>query len=133
MNLTSWKVLTLAVVFFDSLIGFHLPLLLKASHGGGALSIANTFAGGVFLSTGLVHMLADANESLDVGYPVAFVVAGASFFLVMLIEQAVHTHHGHSHGSGGEGHGRDRKESRSTRSDSTPEIQVGYHFVHLLH
>ena len=50
---------------------------------------------GVFLAAGLVHMLPDASEDLsdlDTTLPVAFVVAGLGFCLLLSIEQNTEQH-----------------------------------------
>lgn len=91
------------------LIGFKLTLLgfiLVAGWAGGAIPLsagpriragrllgwANGFAAGVFLGTGLAHMLADASRSwtaLGYEYPVGFVLATAAFVAMLLFEHVL--------------------------------------------
>lgn len=57
-------------------------------------SLANTFAGGVFLGAALMHMLPDARENFaaffpDMDYPHYTLVAAISFFLVLLLDKGV--------------------------------------------
>lgn len=57
-------------------------------------SLANTFAGGVFLGAALMHMLPDARDNFaayfpDMDYPHYTFVAAISFFLVLLLDKGV--------------------------------------------
>ena len=56
------------------------------------LGWGNSFAAGVFLAAGLVHMLPDADETwkeLGWTYPMAFVLAAFSFVLMLLVEHVL--------------------------------------------
>ena len=51
--------------------------------------LGEALAAGVFLGAGLMHMLADASNSfgvLHVDYPIAYLLAGAMFLILLLIE-----------------------------------------------
>lgn len=51
--------------------------------------IGEALASGVFLGAALIHMLADANEqfeSLNIHYPIAFLLAGLTFLFLLLLE-----------------------------------------------
>lgn len=90
--------------------GFAGALLPWALGGRGAneraLAIGDTFAGGVLGGAGLVHLLADGAARFhatlpDVGYPLAFLLAGAGFMVILLIEGVIvagHPEAGHGHG-----------------------------------
>ena len=74
--------------------GVFAPWL--AARGGNAniISYGNSFAGGVLLAAGLIHLLGDANEGFataypDVDYPAAFAVATLAFLLVLGLERVI--------------------------------------------
>ncbi|MEC8319997.1 MAG: ZIP family metal transporter [Planctomycetota bacterium] len=68
---------------------------LVARHGDGRLvAYGNSFAGGVLLAAGLIHLLGDANEGFataypDVDYPAAYAIATAAFLLVLAVERVI--------------------------------------------
>lgn len=81
-------------VFVLLLLGFVfgiLPLLQKVSHANREyFGMANAGAGGVFLGSGLLHMLPDGQDGfakmgLD-SYPWALLLMGCGFFSTMIIE-----------------------------------------------
>ncbi len=103
-------------------------ITLRQSRGpasGRWLSLGNAFAAGVFLGTGLIHMLGEATAKwaeLGSDYPVPFVLAAAAFALILLFEHVllpdeahamIHAHSGelehldphrhHNHHSSGTG------------------------------
>ena len=78
---------------------------------------------GVFLSAGVVHLLPDAAEDIDTGFPWAYTMCGIGFLLTLIIEQVAgvwhhkrrcatdgqqHNHRHHVHGGtasyGSDGH-----------------------------
>jgi len=68
-----------------------LPLLKRVSHSNrGYFGIANAGAGGVFLGSGLLHMLPDSWDGFSklgmTGYPYSVLFMGIGFFLTMIIE-----------------------------------------------
>jgi zinc transporter ZupT len=95
MELNWWKLL-FTIAIWVVCVGFTLlPLALRGWRPHTqqrVLSIANAFAGGVFLAGGLVHMLTDALEELEGtdflhGFPLIQVLMGAGFMLVFFIEK----------------------------------------------
>ena len=76
--------------------GFGVLAPWLAARGGRERAIAygNSFAGGVLLAAGLIHLLADANDGFaaaypDLDYPAAFAVATLAFILVLGLERVV--------------------------------------------
>lgn len=74
--------------------GVFAPWL--AARGGSGLAIAygNSFAGGVLLAAGLIHLLADAADGFgtaypNLDYPAAYAVATLTFILVLGLERVV--------------------------------------------
>ncbi len=66
------------------------------------LGHANAFASGIVLGIGLLHMLPHAHEVLHKTYPeypVAFLFAGAAFFILLLVEHVLLAQGGHHHGA----------------------------------
>jgi len=82
-----------------------------------ALSLANTFAAGVFLAMGVCHLLPEAAErmaayrpDLNGRYPVAFLLFIGGYTVILAIDRVVfstvHGHgHSHGHGPGPQDHG----------------------------
>ncbi|MDH3744325.1 MAG: ZIP family metal transporter [Acidobacteriota bacterium] len=86
--------LTLALgVFLAGWAGGAIALKRAQTPGGGSwLSLGNAFAAGVFLGTGLIHMLSEATagwRELGGEYPVPFVLAAAAFALILLFEHVL--------------------------------------------
>ena len=111
--------LTLAVaVFVIGWLGGRMVLGGETVGRGWLLSGGNAFAAGIFLGTGLIHVLGESAAAWhDLGwdYPIAFVLAAAAFCLILLFEHVllpdeahamIHAHtgdpeaddHGHRHG-----------------------------------
>lgn len=84
------KLLAMFLVFITALIAGGYPLIQKIR--GSSLSefpIGEALACGIFLGAGLIHMLGDASgdfTSLGFNYPLAFLLAGAVFLLLLLFE-----------------------------------------------
>lgn len=116
--MTEWKLALLLAIAAAGAAGGIVPL----ARGGQAgtprlLGWGNSFAAGVFLAAGLVHMLPDANASFvsqGFEFPLAFALAAAALTAMLLIEhvllpdhvhEEVHVpsderfghHHGHTH------------------------------------
>ncbi len=113
MSLALFKIGIAIVIFAAGLIGALLPWALGHSPGDRWLALADTFAGGVLGGAGLLHLLDSGIAGFDqampeVHYPLALVIAGAGFLLMLLIEGVViadrpsfaDTHGGHQHGLG---------------------------------
>lgn len=59
-----------------------------------AIAYGNSFAGGVLLAAGLIHLLADASDGFaaaypDLDYPTAYAVATLAFILVLALERVI--------------------------------------------
>jgi zinc transporter 1/2/3 len=95
MSLVYLKVIFLVAVFFTGTFGVLLPWILgRAAPGERFMTLGDTFAGGVLGGAGLVHLLSSGAgmfrgfaPSLD--YPLAFVLAGAGFLMILLIEGVI--------------------------------------------
>ena len=84
------KVASIALIFLVTLIAGFYPFFKKLqSKQGHTFPIAESIAAGVFLGAGLMHMLGDASQgfyALHFSYPYAFLLAGAMFLLLLLLE-----------------------------------------------
>ena len=95
MSLIDLKVILSAAIFVTGAAGVLLPWILRGGASGDRFMVwGDTFAGGVLGGAGLVHLLSggtDAFRSVAPGlsYPLAFVLAGAGFLLILLIESVV--------------------------------------------
>ena len=75
-------------------IGVAMPWFAARRGSGRAIAYGNSFAGGVLLAAGLIHLLADASDGFataypDVDYPAAYALATLSFILVLGLERVV--------------------------------------------
>jgi zinc transporter 1/2/3 len=102
MHLAEIKGLIVLVVFFAGLGGGLLALRTAGLRGlASRLGHANAFASGIILGTGLLHMLPESHDVLHgvyPQYPLAFLLAGLAFFLLLLVEHVLLAHRGHRHG-----------------------------------
>ena len=74
--------------------GVFAPWLAARGGSGRAIAYGNSFAGGVLLAAGLIHLLADASDGFaaaypNLDYPAAYAVATLTFLLVLGIERVV--------------------------------------------
>lgn len=87
------KLVLLITILLAGAAGAAMPLLGRESTGNERLlGWGNAFAAGVFLATGLVHMLPDADRTwtaLGHTYPTAFALAGLAFVLMLLVEHVL--------------------------------------------
>jgi len=98
-----WAKLALAVVVgVVGIAGTAVPWLLgRRTAGDRGLAIADTFAAGVLGGAGLIHLLGSGQQMFstalpEVGFPIALVLAGAGFMLILFIEAVlVPGHPGH--------------------------------------
>lgn len=108
MSLFWLKVGFALVVLGCGLGGALLPWALGARGSNDrALALGDTFAGGVLGGAGLLHLLANGVATFhttapNVGYPLAFLLAGAGFMVILLIEGVIvaghpEAMHGHRH------------------------------------
>ncbi len=75
-------------------IGVAGPWIAARGGNNQIIAYGNSFAGGVLLAAGLIHLLADASDGFataypDLDYPAAFAVATLAFILVLGIERVV--------------------------------------------
>jgi len=96
------------VVLCTGLFGAMLPWRLRAGGGHERLMMwGDTFAAGVLGGAGLLHLLSGGAEAFrgiapDLGYPLAFLLAGAGFLLILLIEGVIVAGHAaENDGAGG--------------------------------
>jgi zinc transporter 1/2/3 len=95
MQIVELKVIFAVAVFITGIFGVLFPWALRSGRIGDRFMIwGDTFAGGVLGGTGLVHLLSngvDKFQELAPGlvYPFAFVLAGAGFLLILLIEAVI--------------------------------------------
>ena len=104
------KLLHALVILAVSLAGLKLAAGLRTRAGSGQ-GLANAFAAGIFLGTGLLHFGVEARQSwaaLGSSYPLAELLALVAFLSLLFIEHvalsdsahaAVHAHSGGSHHS----------------------------------
>ena len=94
------------VSYFVSVIGGFIPFFIKllpnAKLAGRILDVCSASAGGLFLSGGLIHMLAEGNEMIDDsgysfhGLPLGYFICGISFLLIFFFDRVVATHGEHA-------------------------------------
>ena len=75
-------------------IGVSGPWLLLKGPGKGLVVYGNSFAGGVLLAAGIIHLLGDAAEGFsstypDLDYPAAYAIATFAFLLILGLERVV--------------------------------------------
>ena len=115
MNHESVKGIAIAILFLLTLFAGLLPLKIRPSAGPGnarqrLLSLCNCFAGGVFFAICLLDLLPMIRDKyqqafnlagIHTVFPVAEFTTCVGFFLVLIVEQIVHTYHDSSllHGS----------------------------------
>lgn len=136
------KAIAIAILFSLTLLAGLLPLKFRGSHTGARqrfLSYCNCFAGGVFFATCLLDLLPMIREKYQQAFnladvhtvfPVAEFTTCIGFFLVLTVEQIVHTLHDSpllldSHGSHDQrqpllGKGFKEQEGFLIRSSSAP-------------
>ncbi len=95
MDIIELKVVFSIAVFIMGAFGVLFPLALRSGAYGSRFMVwGDTFAGGVLGGAGLVHLLsggASGFEELvpELNYPLAFVLAGVGFLLILLIEAVI--------------------------------------------
>ena len=75
-------------------MGVFAPWLAARGGNGSAIAYGNSFAGGVLLAAGLIHLLADASDGFaatypNLDYPAAYAVATLAFILVLGLERVI--------------------------------------------
>lgn len=92
MTVLEFKILAVVVIFFVGVSSGLSPLRFGVSKGEQLLfSIGNSFAGGIFLGAGLLHLLPDGIELLSgvSDYPLALLLAAASLGMLLFLEKVV--------------------------------------------
>jgi zinc transporter 1/2/3 len=95
MSLVELKEMVSVVIFIIGGIGALLPWALGEGAPGERFMVwGDTFAGGVLGGAGLIHLLSGGVAGFraivpGLNYPVAFVLAGAGFLLILLIESVI--------------------------------------------
>lgn len=87
------KLALLLVILAVGALSSALPLLRKlTAENARILGWSNSFAAGVFLAAGLIHMLPDADQvwtRLGWEYPMAFALAALAFTFMLLVEHVL--------------------------------------------
>lgn len=90
MSLDTFKILSVVLIFVVTLLAGLYPFIRKFKTTKPLESpAAEALAAGVFLGAGLIHMLGDASQSFlsqGIEYPIAFVLAGGVFLLLLWFE-----------------------------------------------
>ena len=100
MNIELVKLISAAAIFLVGIVGGLLSKWLSSNKKSKLLfSLGNTFAGGVFLGAGLIHMLPDAQEGFQsiVGnsdYPWFALICVFGFLFIFFLERVL-LHHSH--------------------------------------
>lgn len=92
MNDFIFKLIAFVLVIIVGAFGAFLSFKLADSKNSRSLfSLGNSFAAGVFLAAGLLHMLPDANEGFkDFGeFPWAFLGCAIGFLIILFLEKVV--------------------------------------------
>jgi zinc transporter 1/2/3 len=92
-KMISFKLVAALLVLLAGVCGGFFATRLSKDRGSLA-SLANTFAGGVFLGAAFLHMLPDAIEKFntfapEVEYPLFALVAAAGFLLVLMLDKVI--------------------------------------------
>jgi zinc transporter 1/2/3 len=91
----TFKLIAAGLIFCAGLAGGVLAARFEASvHRDTITRLANSFAGGVFLGAGLLHMITDAREKFgqalpEVEFPLVALLAGVGFLIILLIDKVV--------------------------------------------
>ena len=97
-----FKLFAALIILAIAMIAGFLPFQKKRSAQPFDFPIGEAIACGVFLGAGLIHMLGDSDrEFIAAGYtyPFAFLIAGGSFLLLLVLEHIGRELHEHHHSS----------------------------------
>ena len=94
MNILMFKAIMVLLIIATAWVGGYLAFKIKDSSKSTLyFSLGNTFAAGIFLGAGLIHMLPDAAEGfstvLDSDFPFAAFIASLGFLLILFIEKVM--------------------------------------------
>ncbi len=92
MSILDLKIIAILLIMFVAFLGGYFAFKIKKSKNNNLyFSLGNTFAAGIFLGAGLIHMLPDASEGfkavVDSDFPFAPFIASLGFFLILFIEK----------------------------------------------
>ena len=93
----TWLLLVYAaLIAIMGAFGVAAPWILDKGPTKGLITYGNSFAGGVLLAAGLIHLLGDANEGFttaypELDYPAAYALATLSFLMVLGLERVIPT------------------------------------------
>jgi zinc transporter 1/2/3 len=91
LDLTTFRIIAVVVIFLTGLAGGLLPLWVGYTpRTQRFFSLGNALSAGIFLSAGLIHMLPDAEEGLRGAlgeFPTASLIAVIGFFIVLFVER----------------------------------------------
>ncbi|KAK1867685.1 hypothetical protein I4F81_010190 [Pyropia yezoensis] len=121
----NWKLVYIAVLFIEGVLGGLVPYGLKyLPRFDIALHMANAFSGGIFIATGMLHVLPEALELMagvahdgeehedeppaggeehhdeheEPGFPSVYAFAMASFFVILFVEHLLLRKYASAHG-----------------------------------
>jgi zinc transporter 1/2/3 len=95
MSLVELKVIFSVLVFITGAFGVLFPWIMRfGTSTDRFMALGDTFAGGVLGGAGLVHLLSGGGDGFrelapGLNYPVAYMLAGAGFLLILLIETVI--------------------------------------------
>jgi hypothetical protein len=99
-QLLALKIISIILTLLTAIIGGFYPFFKKVRQGSLDFPLGQALASGIFLGAGLIHMLGDSAaqfSALHIAYPFAFLIAGATFLLFLLLEhwgREVYEHQG---------------------------------------
>jgi len=94
VSLIEFKLLIVLLIVISAILGAYLAMKTKESPKGTYyLSLGNTFAAGIFMGAGLIHMLPDAAEGFEniikTDFPIAAFVASLGFLFILFLEKVL--------------------------------------------
>lgn len=92
MDVLTFKLLAIALIFLTGILCGLIPLRAGDVHENEIFfSLGNSFAGGIFLGAGLLHLLPDGIERFTgmSGYPFALLLAASSLGLLLFLEKVL--------------------------------------------
>ena len=96
MDILHFKIIAIVVIFAVGLSSGLLPLRVELSEKNRVFfSVGNSFAGGIFLGVGLLHMLPDGLLLLSGAskYPLALLLCGISLGVLLFLEKVLFIQH----------------------------------------
>lgn len=114
--LTTLKIIFIFVIYIIAFVSGIVPAYYKrCKESQKFISLANSFAGGVFLAIAMVHVLPEAVENYDTlkgegpHFPLPYFLVFCGYTFILIIDKVMFDSHallgGHDHGGHGHGHG----------------------------